>query len=153
MSSGTKRVIEHIASIMTARANCLEWMKQPLGGNAERWHKRHTGALADLLKDTLPHGSGFDSGVDLNTELTDVMAEKYVFDCPFHVMNDAGYYTDWTEYRVAVTPSFIGVMNIEIELTDGPVDDAADLADYISDAMYDALSAEYTIPSHYYADV
>jgi hypothetical protein len=151
--SQSKTVIEHIASIMLARQNCLERMQEPLGGNAQRWYNLHTGALTDLLKDQLPSGSGFDSGVDLNSDLTDVKAERFVFDCPFHCMNENGFYTDWTEFRVTVTPSFVGKMNIEIERTGGLVDDEEHLADYICEAMYDSLCHEMTIPSHYYADV
>ena len=150
----TKRVIEHIAYIMTAIKNCRERAEQPLGGDAERWANRHNGALGDLLRDTLPQGSGFDSGVSLDYELTDVEKERYVFECPFHAMNETGYYVGWYLFRVTVTPSFIGGINLEIETIETCDDPETEyqLDEYVAETMNDALTTEYEIPRSYYAE-
>lgn len=148
-------VIQHIAQIMTARRNCAEWMNQPLGGHAERMYRLHGAALTQLLEDCLPHGSGFDKGVSLSYEKTDVEAERFVFDAPFHCMNSDGYYVGWTSFTVTVTPSFIGGMNIEIERDNEPVDECDDesLMDMVCETIHEALSHTITLPTHYYADV
>lgn len=151
--ANTKRVIEHIASIMQAARVCRERSEQPLGGDAERWYRRHTAALTELLGDVMPHGSGFDD-VSLDHEASND-ATQLVFDCPFHVMNDAGYYVGWAHFRVVATPSFIGGFDLAIEQTEscGDVDAEYGLDDLVCDAMHEALSAEFAIPSHYYADI
>lgn len=152
--STSKTVIQHIASIMLARKNCLDRMEQPLAGDAERWYRRHGAALATLLDEKLPSGSGIDSGVSLDYERTDVDAERFVFDVPFHVMNDAGYYVGWASYRVTVTPSFIGGMSLECERVESSGDEDAEygLDEQIGETMHDALAAEFVIPAHYYGE-
>lgn len=148
----SKRVIEHIASIMQAARVCRERSEQPLGGNAERWNRRHTGALCALLDEVLPSGGGFDDGVSMDHE-TSHEATQLVFECPFHVMNDAGYYVGWATYRVVATPSFIGGFDLAIEQISSCDEDAEiGLEDHVAEVMHDVLSAEFDIPSHYYAE-
>ncbi len=149
-----KKVYEHIASILQAARVCRERSEQPLGGDAERWYRRHTAALSDLLTDTLPHGSGFDSGVTLDYERTNE-ATQIVFDAAFHAMNDTGYYVGWLTYRVVATPAFVGGFDLDIELIDGFEDEDFDFAgtlDHVGETMHEALSADFTIPGHYYAE-
>jgi len=146
-----KTVIQHIASIMTARNNCHKAMEQPLGGHAERMYRLHGSALSTLLSECLPRGSGI-GGVELNYELTDVDAERFVFDVPFHVMNENGFYVGWAHYRVTVTSSFVLGMNVEIEQTESTDDDAEyDLDGYICETMKHYLSHPFDIPAVWYA--
>ncbi len=148
-----KKVIVHIANMAQAHRACRERSESPQGGHAERWANLHNAALSELIKDTLPHGSGFDSGVSVDWEATDVLAERYVFVCPFHVMNEVGFYVGWAEFRVSVTPSFQDTISLEIERTATTGDDAEHgLEDYVAEAMYAALTEDYELPSHYYAD-
>lgn len=149
----TKRVIEHIASIMQAARVCRERAEQPLGGDAERWYRRHTAALSELLSDVLPTGAGFD-GVSMDYEASNE-ATQLVFECPYHVMNDVGYYVGWARYRVVVTPAFVGGFDLDIEQTESSGDKDAEygLNDVVAETMYEAFAKEFTLPSHYYADV
>lgn len=60
--------------------------------------------IEDVLKNHMPHGSGFDSGV----ELVSLTPEKAVFAAPFHHMSDAGCYDGWVTYTVTVRATFNG---------------------------------------------
>ncbi len=87
------------------------------------------GNLGPLLE-RLPHGSGFDNGVSLDSESG---PEKLVFEFEFHHMDDHGFYTGWTYHRLVVTPSL--EWGFTLELSDG-VDN---FNDYISDLFYEVL--------------
>lgn len=161
-------VISKIDSVLKAIHNCRERLNQPLAGEAERWLNLHTSALVSLCENHLPHGSGFDSGVELNSELTWVDAgpvnqgstpdtaktPRIVFDIPYHVMNEDGYYVGWAEYRVTVTPDF-GCINMYIERIESTGDDAeCGLDDYIVETLHESLMAPMDkIPPEYYMDV
>ncbi len=149
----TKKVIEHIASMMSAIKLCQERAERPQGGSAESWARRHGAALSELLKDTLPSGSGFDSNISLNYDATDLEKELFVFDCPFHVMDENGSYAGWAVYQVSVTPSFVTGVSLDIVQTESCDGIWYDLADYICETMHAALTAEFAIPSHYYQDI
>ena len=66
------------------------------------WENRHQERIESLVRERMPHGSGFDSGTMLDDNST---PEKLVFYTSFHHMNDAGMYSGWTEHKVTVKPS------------------------------------------------
>ena len=52
----------------------------------------------------LPSGSWLDRGVSLDSSSK---PERLVFLAPFHHMDENGYYSGWTDYKIVVKPSFI----------------------------------------------
>lgn len=70
-------------------------------------------AINDILDDNLPHGSGIDSGVKLDFELS--KANHVVFRFSFHHLNADGYYIGWSHHYLHVTPSFIYGIELTIK--------------------------------------
>lgn len=70
---------------------------------ANEWFDKHTEEIGKLVKQHMPHGSGFDSGTTLDLDASH--ADKLVFNTAFHHMDTNGYYAGWTEHTVTVTPS------------------------------------------------
>jgi hypothetical protein len=123
-----KRVLyAELSMLIVARNNNPVWSE---------WWERHTNRINMLVKEHMPSGSGFDSGMVL--EISDSHGEKLVFTTYFHHMKDGGY-TDWTTHVVTVTPSFQGV-NIRIS---GRNKD--DIKDLIHEAFTQALKTEVEI--------
>ena len=150
----TKKVIEHIASIAWAMKGCRERAEQPRGGDAERWANRHNGALGEIISNCLPSGSGFDRGVQIDWDATDIVAEKFVFVADFHCMDEHGYYCGWASFRFTVTPSFVLGMEMNTEvITPCPDADMDSLDEYVSTILGEALEAQFEIPASFYADI
>lgn len=84
-----------IARKLAAREACAA------KGNWE-WESKHGDAIASLIKQYLPSGSGFDSGTKLDADST---PERLIFHADFHHMDEHGYYDGWSEHTVIVTPS------------------------------------------------
>lgn len=76
-----------------ARANGATVIKQEWIDGAE--------SRIELLMGNAPHGSGIDSGIQLDDSST---AQKLVFTFGFHHMNDNGMYDGWTYHTAIVTP-------------------------------------------------
>jgi len=70
--------------------------------NNHDWEIRHLQDIADLCREHLPHGSGFDVGVDFIPEDSD--ENSLVFDVQYHHMDNYGGYAGWSEHTVAITP-------------------------------------------------
>jgi hypothetical protein len=89
-----KTVANKIASLVAARANCMQ------SGNMD-WHLRHGETLARIIQDHMPSGSGFDCGTILHeSECRD--GEMLVFSTEYHHMDAHGGYDGWTRYKVTV---------------------------------------------------
>ena len=84
------------------------------------------------LNQYLPSGSGFDNGSTFNVEKS--TSEKLVFNTSFHHMNSNGYYTQWTDHTVTVTPSFYG-LNIKVSGRNHN-----DIKDYIAECFDNILN-------------
>jgi hypothetical protein len=96
---------------------------------------RHKLTIANLIKQHLPSGSGFDNGTAIDVSKSH--AEKLVFTTSFHHMNDGGY-DGWTDHTVTVTPSFQGI-NIRISGRN-----RNDIKDAIHEAFDVALKTDVT---------
>lgn len=94
-----------LASMIQARKTC------EAKDNTE-WFDRHTDTIEELVKQHMPHGSGFDAGTKIDFDASH--AEKLVFTTGFHHMNDGGYYDGWTEHTITVTPSLSNEFNLRI---------------------------------------
>lgn len=84
------------------------------------------------LNQYLPSGSGFDNGSTFNVEKS--TSEKLVFNTSFHHMSEHGYYTQWTDHTVTVTPSFYG-LNIKVSGRNHN-----DIKDYIAECFDNILN-------------
>lgn len=122
------KLFAFIASKVAAIANCEQ-------NNSNEWLNKHTEDLERVISNYLPSGSGIDNGTQL---LIDECSDnKLVFSCGYHHMNDVGYYTNWTEHKIKVTPSFIG--DIDIKITGKNYND---IKDYLFDVFYIVLTTE-----------
>lgn len=118
-----------MAQSLEAMRNCERF------GNAE-WLAKHAERLAEL-SESLPHGSGLDGTVKLDTERS--KPDRLVIVAEFHHMDDNGYYDGWTEHDIIVTPSLASKFNIRITGRN-----YRDVKDYLSEVFYTALSEPAT---------
>ena len=123
-----KSVIQVLASTIQARQHCI---KQ---GNGE-WQAKHEATLDDIVRNRLPHGSGFDSGCKIDLDKS--TSRRVVFQADFHHMDSNGYYDSWTDHTVTVTPAFDGV---EVKISGR---DRNDFKDYAHEVIYFALLQPY----------
>ena len=109
-------------------------IRTTLDGNqkaADNWAtKAHNATRCNL-----PQGAGFDNGTEIDLERS--TDKKLVFHTAFHHMNDAGYYTCWTEHTVTVTPAFLGGFDLKVSGRN-----TRDIKDYIADTFHHLLGAE-----------
>lgn len=104
-------------------------------GNLE-WEQRHQEALYWIATNLLPRGSGFDSGTEIDRELSG--PDKLVFKTSYHHMDENGGYTHWTHHTVYCRPTFLGRIVLTVS---GPSDNY--IKDHIGEAFYEALAAEF----------
>lgn len=86
------------------------------------------------LQDLLPSGSGIDYGSVILLKSTDKRIEIIT---SFHHLNEVGFYTQWTDHRIIITPSF--EEEITIRITGKNYNS---IKDYLYDVFYEALLSE-----------
>lgn len=123
-----KPLYREIAQLIGARLNCLK-------GDNKEWLEKHTEKLEKLVENHMPSGSGIDSGTKI--DLDESTAEKLVFTCGYHHMNDGGYYDGWTEHKVIVTPSLTYGFNLRLTGKD-----RNQIKDYLGETYSYALQTE-----------
>jgi len=116
-----------IAMKLQAMANC-----EKSGRND--WFNRHADDIETEMKNTAPSGSGFDSGTTLEEDKC--TSKKLVFKTAFHHMNEDGYYTEWSQHEIIITPSFDG---FDMRITGR---DKNMIKDYIGDVFHAWLNTE-----------
>lgn len=94
-----------LARALHARQTCEKT------GNTE-WFTRHGERIEKLCREHLPSGSGFDSGVILDIDASQV--DRLVFNVSFHHMNDVGMYDGWTDHSIVVKPSLAFGVDLRI---------------------------------------
>ena len=102
------------------------------------WENR-VNAKVETFAQYLPSGSGVDSGTTI--EEGDCTDSRIVLSCGFHHMNDAGYYTQWTQHKIILDASFGG---FNIRVTGRNIND---IKDYLADLFHSALSLSVTMKS------
>lgn len=122
------KVYQKIATLVGAIENCRK-------ADNVHWEKQHGLMLADIVRDKMPSGSGFDTGTSINID--DSTAERLIFETAYHHMTDAGYYNGWTAHRVIVTPSLQFGFNLRITGRN-----RNEIKEYIADAFQSALDAD-----------
>ena len=127
------KVIESIYTAWTARENCI------IANNTE-WIKKWGDKLKNIEKNYLPYGSGFDNG----TKIQSVSETKIVLKSSYHLMDDNGYYREWIDFLVIVSPGFTGIQ-IELKGQFSALKKKSygyGIDDYIGDVFYDHLTQE-----------
>jgi hypothetical protein len=114
---------QRMAKTAEAHNNCIR------SGNTE-WQLRHMAALNDML-DELPHGSGIDGDYEILP--AECNADKIIFYCEYHAMNENGYYDGWINYKVQVRASLAHGYNLSITGNFGKYQD-------IKEYLYDVYS-------------
>lgn len=87
-----------------------------------------------IEKEILPSGSGFDCGCKI---IREKFSEKIKISFDYHHMDENGYYCEWTEHTVIITPSLLFDINMRIT---GP--DKRQSKDYFCDVFSDLLLRE-----------
>lgn len=116
-----------LAQTAMAYHNCLG-----RGESHADWTHNHRTLLEKLVREHMPSGSGVDDGTKIDLEKS--TGEKLVFITWFHHMNEAGYYTKWTDHVVTVTPSLAFDITLKISGFD-----YNGIKDYLGDLFYSAL--------------
>lgn len=123
-------LVKLLASTVQARRNCTET------GNTE-WFAKHTDTLAQLVRDHMPIGSGWDHGTKLDLDASH--ADKLVFRGAYHHMNETGYYDGWTDHTVTVTPALAHGYHIRISGRD-----RNEIKEYLHETFSFALETRLT---------
>ncbi len=89
-----------IAQALCARINCQT-------SNNNEWLERWENMLQEIESNLLPSGSGIDSGCKI--DLGSCTESKIAILSSVHMMNDAGMYDSWQDFKVIVRPSFQGI--------------------------------------------
>ena len=116
-----------LAQTAIAYHNCLK-----RGESHTDWKINHQTLLERLVREHMPSGAGVDDGTKIDLEKSD--GEKLVFITRFHHMNEAGYYTKWTDHVVTVTPSLAFEITVKISGFD-----YNGIKEYLGDLFYSAL--------------
>lgn len=104
------------------------------------WRDRAENEIFDIEKEFLPSGSGFDSGCTVNLDKS--TPDKIVIECPFHCMNDNGYYDYWVYPSIIVKPSLQFNFSFDINWKSYNGKYKTLLSDYIVDCLHDALTRD-----------
>lgn len=121
------QVAQKIASLILARANCLD------RSNTE-WADRHGETLAAIMRDA-PSGGGFDNGTVLHHFSS---PETLRFITSFHHMDAHGSYDGWTDHAVTVKASLALGLDLRVSGRD-----RNGIKDYIHETFQTWLSSGY----------
>lgn len=132
---------ERNVSIATAFAQALgAWRRCKGGQGAPGWEERWN-AYIEQLERALPHGSGLDGKVQLVREKSN--ERRLVIFAEYHHMNEAGFYSGWTDHEVIVTATFDG---LDIRVTGR---NRNGIKEYLAETFGYALEAK--APNYYWA--
>lgn len=125
-------LIAKIANTVEAYKNCCK--------DHNDYADIHYETLKMIEKEHLPHGSGIDSGCEIDIDKSN--GGKVIINTSFHHMDENGFYDGWTEHNVIVTPSFYG-FHTKVTGKDKNM-----IKDYLVDEFYDALIKEVDMTSN-----
>jgi len=121
------KVYQKLAQLQNARMNCLK-------SHNDEWLDKHEEEMENIVKNNLPSGSGIDSGNTFDYENSN--DDKLVINSSFHAMNENGYYENWIDYKVIITPSLFHGFYIRIV---GKFGRKQDIKDYLTEIYSNAL--------------
>lgn len=123
-------IVRRISAELARLANCEKALDN--GQDHHRVNRDDALAKLDELQSLLPSGSGFDAGTQIDLERS--TPEKIVFNTSFHHMDEAGFYSGWTEHTVTVRPSFLWDFDIHVSGRD-----KNGIKEYIAETFHFAL--------------
>lgn len=126
----TNTLLNAIAQACCASRRCI-------ASNNDYAHK-WDGRIKELT-DKLPHGSGFDSGCQIDVDAT--TATRVVIHTSFHHMDENGFYDGWTDHTVIARPDFEIGFRLSISGRD-----RNGWKDYAYDVFSSELSKLYSTP-------
>src|SRR5262245_57910277 len=101
----TRPLYQEIALLTQARLTCR-------ASNNEEWFRNHSDKIAQLTRDFLPRGSGFDMGTVFDFDQS--TPSKLVFQTSYHHMDEYGGYTRWTDHTITITPDLAHGFNLRV---------------------------------------
>lgn len=122
------KVYQAIARSLDAHKRCAKEPNHP-------WTEKHKDNIERIVKDHMPHGSGFDNGTRLDYEKSS--ATRLVFDTAFHHMDDNGFYCSWTEHTVTVEAELLFGFTLKVSGRD-----KRGIKEHIRDEFHYCLSEE-----------
>ncbi len=131
MSITPTPLFRQFAQLLSAMNNCRK-------SENDIFLSIHEESLITLADDFLPSGSGIDNGVEFN--FSESTPEKLVFEFGYHHMNEDGYYTHWSCWKMTITPSLQFEYDMDIVSTSKDQSDDS-IIDYLHDTFDHALSA------------
>ena len=99
------KIYQVLASTFNAYKNCI-------AANNTDWKELHANKIENIMRDNLPHGSGFDAGCTFDFDKSKV--NNLVINFDYHKMDDNGFYAGWYGYRVFITPSLANGFELRI---------------------------------------
>jgi hypothetical protein len=120
---------EQIANALAALDNCRK--RDTKTDWEDIWEDR----IAAMARE-LPSGCGFDTQPKIDIDA--IRSERIEIYGSYHRMDEHGGYRGWIDYRVILTPSFIGGLNIKV------VGGNADFKDYCADVFLEAVKRAYS---------
>ena len=125
MTEYTREVYQQIASKIHVIENCNE-------SNNDDWMTRHSNSLIEIANHYLPHGSGIDSGCNIDDNSTQ---DKIIINSAYHAMDENGFYCGWIHFDVIVIASL--EFNIDVEFDN--IENDSDFDDWDIESLFDCL--------------
>ena len=114
-----------LANLVQARLNNIKT------GNTD-WESKRSKQIESLETSHFPHGSGFDARTHL--DLNRSSSKCLYIDTSFHHMHQDGFYTEWTDHTIKVTPDL--AMGFDLKVTGR---NKNDIKDYIGELFSECL--------------
>lgn len=111
-----------LARAIDAYHRCIE--------NGNPHSRLHEERITKMVRDYLPHGSGFDAGCSIDLDASN--SQKIVVLTSYHHMNEGGYYDGWSSHTVIVKPCLM--FGFDIKITGR---DRNDIKEYIASRFID----------------
>lgn len=122
----THPLYQELAARIIQRRNCIN-------SNNQEWLKKTEEAIESLVS-YLPHGSGIDSGTNLDLEASDGR-HRIVLHTSFHHMDEGGMYDGWTDHTITVRPDLSFGLDLTISGRD-----RNEIKDYLHEVYHGALT-------------
>lgn len=126
------KIYKKIAGLLQAMENCMK-------SENHEWYNKHEAQIEQIIKNDLPSGSGFDGTTTLSEKST---GDKLIFRTEYHCMDEHGYYDEWVNLSMIVTPSLQHGMHLRVNWHGYGGEYKNLLYDYIHDLWFDALEGE-----------
>lgn len=116
------RVYQRIAQLVTNAQHCNE-----------EWANKAVEELEELVLEYLPHGSGFDSGCEVDVDSS--KPNRVIIHTSYHHMDEYGSYDGWTNHDIILVPDL--VRGFDFRVTGRNTRD--DIKTYIGDMFAECL--------------